>query len=115
MPASSPAVGEVLGGTPTGTTGSDGVATFTLAHAPTDPTRVEITSDGLRRASGVHYTVSGQNVTFIAPFIPLSGAVLLADYPWADSAPTGGDLTTLAKVKLLLKETGSSADTLLSL
>jgi hypothetical protein len=100
--SSSPAVGEVLGGTPTGTTGSDGLAIFTLAHTPTDPARVEI-FNGTRKLLGVHYTISGQNVTFLAPYIPLAGDVPIADYPWLDTAGAGGDLTTLAAVKRVLK------------
>jgi hypothetical protein len=113
--SSSPAVGEVLGGTPTGTTGSDGLAVFTLAHAPTDPAQVAI-FNGTRKLYGVHYTISGQNVTFLSPYIPLAGDIPIADYPWGTASPAGTDLTSLVNVKLWLgiANSDTSSDAILS-
>jgi hypothetical protein len=111
MPDISPAVGEVL------TPAANGIITvFNLAHTPTDTAKVAMYIGANGLGGGVRVTnfaIVGKVVMFTAP--PAAGDTPIADYPWDDGIPSAGDLTSLARVKLLLKETGSSADTLLSL
>lgn len=63
-------------GTPTGTTGSDGLAVFTFA-ADIDTSNHQIFVDRLIQRDGADYTVTGaRQVTFVAPNIPLLGAAI---------------------------------------
>lgn len=62
-------------GTPSGTNGSDGLATFTLSASPTT---LMLYRNGLLQIPGVSYTLSGNSVTFLAPNIPRTGNVLTA-------------------------------------
>jgi hypothetical protein len=75
--------------TATGTTGSDGLAIFTFA-ADIDTTNHEIVVAGLRRGSGIDYTVTGaRQITFIAPNIPIA-----ADPIWLFNGVSGTSIST---------------------
>jgi hypothetical protein len=106
----SPAIGEVL--TPT----ADGAITvFNLAHTPTDTTKVAIYIGAGGVGGGVrvtNFSIVGKVVTFTTP--PAAGDTPIADYPWDDGLPVGGDLTSLANVKLWLGITDTSSDAILS-
>lgn len=75
--------------TPTGTTGSDGLAVFTFA-ADIDTTNHEIVVAGLRRGNTIDYTVTGaRQITFVAPSIPL-----VSDTIWLFNGVSGVTTTT---------------------
>lgn len=63
--------GETPSGSITGTSGSDGNATFTLAHPPVATPILE--KNGQVRELGVAYTLTGSTITYLAPFIPVVG------------------------------------------
>ena len=59
---------------PTGTTGSDGLATFTFG-ADIDPVNNRIVVDRMEHGNTIDYTVTAtRQITFIAPSIPVLGA-----------------------------------------
>lgn len=69
---------ETPAGAINGTNGSDGNAVFTLAHAPiANPI---LAKNGQIMVQGVAYTLAGNTITFIAPYIPITGDVLTAWY-----------------------------------
>jgi hypothetical protein len=80
---------EVPSGSITGTTGSDGNPTFTLAHTPVTNS-LQLFKNGVRMilGAGKDYTLSTNTITFLAPNIPLaanasvflSADQLIADY-----------------------------------
>jgi len=78
----SPSENEVPAGTVNGTTGSDGNPVFTLAFLPSDLTQLHFYVAGYRMLLSVHFTFLGQTITFLAPFIPVAGDSILADYPY---------------------------------
>jgi hypothetical protein len=90
-PAAAPnfAGSEVPSGSITGTTGSDGNPTFTLAHTPV-ANSLQLFKNGVRMilGAGKDYTLSTNTITFLAPNIPLAANLstflsadqLIADY-----------------------------------
>ena len=78
----SPSENEVPAGLVNGTTGFDGNPVFTLAYLPADVNQLHLYVAGYRMRLGIHFTVSGQTITFLAPFIPVAGDFILADYPF---------------------------------
>lgn len=62
---------ETPSGSITGTTGSDGNPTFTIAHTPVGEPQVVVT--GVVKLLATDYTRSGATFTFLAPQIPISG------------------------------------------
>jgi hypothetical protein len=54
--------------------------TFTLAHTPVSG--VELKLDGVDLVPVVHYTLSGNTVTFVSTFIPQTGENLTASYEY---------------------------------
>jgi hypothetical protein len=65
------AEGEVPAGTINGTTGSDGNPAFTLVHAPLGTPILLKNGQGMTR--GTAYTLSGSTITYLAPYIPVTG------------------------------------------
>jgi hypothetical protein len=63
--------GEVPSGTINGTNGSDGNATFTLAHTPLATPVLLKNGQGMTR--GTAYTLSVNSITYLAPYIPVIG------------------------------------------
>ena len=70
----------VINETPAGTMDGSNV-TFTLLHTPNSGT-LNIFFNGSNLTQGVHYTLSGFTITFLAPFIPQPGDWIRADYIW---------------------------------
>jgi hypothetical protein len=62
---------EVPSGSITGTNGSDGNASFAIAHAPLGEPLVVVT--GVVKQLGVDYVRVGALITFLAPQIPIAG------------------------------------------
>jgi hypothetical protein len=65
---------EVPSGAISGTTGSDGNATFTLTHTPNPSAALPLFKNGLRMTQGTAYTLSGNTITYLAGYIPITGA-----------------------------------------
>ena len=59
-------------GTVNGTTGTDGNAVFTFAHAPSGASLV-MTVESAAMIAGVHYNLAGAVATFVSGFIPTAG------------------------------------------
>jgi len=95
---------EIPGGTPTGTTGSDGLATFTTI-AVIGLGEILI-NDRLTQINGLDYTISGSTITFLAPNIPLAGSVLRIYYNTALPPPPSGaaGVTTLLKIRTAARQ-----------
>lgn len=70
---------EVPGGAVNGTTGSDGNAAFALAHTPISTVLMDIYVDGVRQPPARYGRVNNI-VTFLAPYIPITGSTIYADY-----------------------------------
>lgn len=81
--ASAAGVHHVVGETPTGsvngTDGTDGNATFTLAHTPIEGS-VEVVKTRAVMLAGIDYTVSGNKITFLAPQIPMAWEWVRVNY-----------------------------------
>ena len=73
---------ETPSGTISGTTGSDGNPTFTLANAPTGTSVIWLYVGGLLQTygSGNDYTISSATITFNAGAIPLAGSNIRCTY-----------------------------------
>ncbi len=67
-----------LSGAVNGTTGLDGNPTFTLAQLPTSGLFFELFNNGILMTSGTQYTRSNQTITFVSPYIPVTGDRLAA-------------------------------------
>lgn len=65
--------------------GSNG--SFTLANTPGSPASLKLFKNGVLQASGVDYTLSGANVTFVSNSTPKSGDILLAYYRLPGTGP----------------------------
>lgn len=74
---------ETPSGSITGTDGTDGNATFTLANIPTSGT-LGLYKSGQRMRAGVanDYTLSGLTITFNSGAIPVVGDWITADYTY---------------------------------
>ena len=70
---------EVPAGVINGTDGSDGNATFTLLNIPNPPGALPLFKDGQRVTQGVAYTLAGNTITYLAPYIPIAGASHVVD------------------------------------
>jgi len=66
---------EVPTGTINGTTGSDGNPTFTIAGVPSPPAQFGLTKNGIVMYQGTAYTLSTSTITYLAPYIPVTGDV----------------------------------------
>lgn len=69
----------------TGTTGSDGNATFSLAHVPAVGFPIALFHNGIRLRLGIHFTMVGATITILTPNIPVNttlnpGESLVCDY-----------------------------------
>ena len=65
--------------TPSGTV--NGVNdTFTLTHTPVFNSMHMLHVNGLLLSQGVHYTLSGNTITFLSGFIPATASHLLSVY-----------------------------------
>jgi len=95
---------EIPGGTPTGTTGSDGLATFTTINLI--GLGEILINDRLTQINGLDYTISGSTITFLAPNIPLAGSVLRIYYGAAVSQPSGfsPSVVTLATIRTVVRQ-----------
>jgi hypothetical protein len=71
---------EVPSGSITGTTGSDGNATFTLAHTPSPAGSLQLYVNGQYQKATLDYTLATATITFQTGAIPLSGAIIIANY-----------------------------------
>ena len=73
--------GETPTGAVTGTDGTDGNATFTIANTPVSGT-VRVYVNGLRQdlGAGQDYTFSGTTITFVSGAIPVAGSKVRVDY-----------------------------------
>ena len=73
---------ETPGGATTGTDGTDGNATFTLAFAPTSTAVIWLYKNGtlLNYGAGNDYTISTLTITFNSGAIPIASDVLLCTY-----------------------------------
>lgn len=72
---------ETPSGAITGTDGTDGNATFTLANTPNSGTlRLYKSGQRLRAGAGNDYTLSGLTITFNSGAIPVAGDWITADY-----------------------------------
>jgi hypothetical protein len=71
-----------------GTTGSDGNTNFTLSTAPYSSASVEVYVNGIFLRQGTHYTILGQTLTFLAPFIPVVGQEIDVTYFPVSTEPT---------------------------
>lgn len=73
---------ETPSGAITGTDGTDGNATFTLAFAPTSTSVIWLYKNGVLQTygSGNDYTISSLTITFNSGAIPLAGDSLRATY-----------------------------------
>lgn len=73
---------ETPSGTPTGTDGTDGLATYTIANAPTSTAVIWLYKNGVLQnyGSGNDYTISITTITFNSGAIPISGDVLRITY-----------------------------------
>jgi len=83
---------------------------FVLSQAPNPASSLELYRNGLLQKSGSDYSISGRDVTFTVPSIPVTGDTILAFYrisPMSSAGPqvlcagagtstTGASLTTLA-------------------
>ena len=76
-------VEETPAGTISGTDGTDGNTTFTLAQTPTSGTlRLYRSGQRLRAGAGKDYTLSGLTITFNSGAVPVVGDWLTADYEY---------------------------------
>lgn len=73
-------VKEVPSGTINGTTGSDGNPTFTVSFTPNPVANFVLTKNGVEMYAGTAYTLVGSTITYIAPYIPISGDLHQARY-----------------------------------
>jgi hypothetical protein len=71
---------EVPSGSITGTTGSDGNATFTLAHTPSPAGSLQLYVNGQYQKATLDYTLATATISFQTGAIPLSGAIIIANY-----------------------------------
>ena len=69
---------EVPTGAINGTNGSDGNAAFTIANAPF--VNFKLTKNGVEMYSGVAFNIVGNAITFLAPYIPITGDLIRASY-----------------------------------
>ncbi len=69
---------EVPNGAINGTTGSDGNAAFTLVAAPSPAGSLLLSKNGQMMYPGLAYTLAGNTITYLAPYIPVTGDVHLA-------------------------------------
>lgn len=71
----------------------DGLNTaYVLAEAPSPPSSLELTRNGVIQKPGIDFTLSGANISFLSSAIPQVGDVLLAWYRTSTS-DAGGDLS----------------------
>lgn len=74
---------ETPSGAITGTDGTDGNSTFTLANTPTTGTlRLFISGRRIRAGAGNDYTLSGLTITFNSGSIPVVGDWITSDYQY---------------------------------
>jgi len=66
----------IITGTPSGTDGTDGLAVYTLDQTPR---YLELHNRGILQYPNVHYTLAGSTITFLSPYIPITGDLLLAN------------------------------------
>lgn len=64
---------ETPSGTIDGTTGSDGNPTFAVAHTPNPVTSVHLTKNGQEMYVGIAFTFETITITYLAPYIPVTG------------------------------------------
>lgn len=55
-----------------GTTGSDGNAAFTVANVPF--ANFKLTKNGVEMYQGIAFNIVGNQITYLAPYIPVAGA-----------------------------------------
>ena len=73
---------ETPSGSISGTDGTDGNATFTIANAPTSNAVIWLYKNGVLQivGAGNDFTISGTTITFLSGAIPISGDKLRITY-----------------------------------
>lgn len=71
---------ETPSGTINGTNGTDGNATFTLAHTPSPAASLCVYSNGALLVSGTAFTLSTATITFLSGYKPITGDLLRVCY-----------------------------------
>lgn len=81
------AVEIILTGAIDGTNGTDGNPSFTLTESPLSSAAFFLFRNGVLQADGTHYTRADTAISFLAPYIPVSGDILSA-YGDTSAVPT---------------------------
>jgi hypothetical protein len=75
------AFNEDPGETPTGTDGTDGLTAFSVANTPVANSQM-VFNNGILQTVTTDYTISGANITFVTPNIPVSGDIIRVSYTY---------------------------------
>ena len=78
--------------TPSGSINGSNTA-FTLAHAPSPVTSLDLYLNGLLMKQSTDYTLSGNAISFVTASTPQAGDILTASYRYADPSNPLGTLT----------------------